>query len=586
MPALEVQNKECHVLHRSNEPYRPPRHYKALRPSSEQNNDLRDNVTFGSSECLNQEVSEWDKRRRASFDLMMNKQRDLLKENQNEILEACEEHLNANMVKLLEEGKNLVNKCTELEESLESPVLRNFSTLQSNLNAITKQLSAYDKTNIAEGALTFEDLEQSTCSDINKNCSTKDQVVQDLNIHSTENRQQNSVNHVDLSGHIHIMLQKDSSLTDSEACTNLNVENWGKIYPINSDNNSSLLEAPPLIEEKNLFLSTVGRCGFAGISDGAIFSSSDVEQHGSTGTKESMSENDSQTKQGLESNFFSGFYENSNSSIELCLPDEDSLITFDELYYLPNEDNLIAVDEAFYMPEEHCISVDDSALSPERNSNENDMFNASSLNDMAEKLVESILGDEGSNLRHLGGATLHSNYCDETGWNASYHTLHAQQSSMFYHDQLNPGRNIFHPLDNQQRHVNFQRETSNTKTYPSPPCHHIPSNKLFHPCHLAQSELKRFGHDVSHPALKQMPILNEFSLPRYQMACYTQLNPMQDCTLNYQQPHFGGYMMPNPDPSVGGNRNQAVVDILSDMKERALHGQPYYTGGLFAGDPW
>ncbi|KAJ7969878.1 Chorismate synthase [Quillaja saponaria] len=608
MPALKLENNDCHLLHRSDEPYQPPHRFKAVCPSKGQTFNLHYSETFGSSECLSLEIPEWNGKRRASFELASNRQQNLVQEKHNRNLEAREGHVNANIIKLLKEDKKLTNKCSESKESLVSPELRNIYTLQSALNAINKQVDASDKSNLAQGVLTFEDLGQSIFLGINEDCSTKHHSVQDLNIQSTENRQQNSTNHIEVSGHL-------------QACTELNVRSPDEYFLFEYDKNSSLpvtfgqgndenskknlsrevMYGNGCTKELELTNASVciqgspGRTG-DGINHESI-SPSDVEQCSSIGMMDNISGNDSPTKQGSESNYFRGFDEKSDPFIELGLPDEDSLITVDEPFYVPDEDNLITVEEAFYIPdEENWIRVYDSMFSPERNSNENDLFTSSSLADMAEKLVESIISDEDSNPYHLGGATLLNNYCDETVLPASYHTLHPQQSSQFHHDQLNPGRNFFHPLDNQQVHLSSQRKTSNTKTYPSQPCHHIQSDKFSHPLHLSHNELKRFDHDVNHPFLQQMPILNEFSIPQLnslqrgeipclptcQMACYTQeLNSMQDGTLNYQRPNYGSFVPPNPDPCAGGNSNIAV-DILFDIKQRALHVQPY-SGGNFQG---
>jgi hypothetical protein len=56
-----------------------------------------------------------------------------------------------------------------------------------------------------------------------------------------------------------------------------------------------------------------------------------------------------QPKEGLKLNPVRDFDEKSDSTIEMCLPDEDSLITFDDYCFLPDEDSLITGDD-FRLP--------------------------------------------------------------------------------------------------------------------------------------------------------------------------------------------------------------------------------------------
>ncbi|MBA0617375.1 hypothetical protein Godav_026828 [Gossypium davidsonii] len=60
-------NEQCH-LNRSNEPYHPPRPYKAVPHSRRETNDSYNDETFGSTECTSEDRAEEERKRRASFE--------------------------------------------------------------------------------------------------------------------------------------------------------------------------------------------------------------------------------------------------------------------------------------------------------------------------------------------------------------------------------------------------------------------------------------------------------------------------------------------------------------------------------------
>ncbi|KAG4395108.1 hypothetical protein AAZX31_20G149700 [Glycine max] len=227
---------------------------------------------------------------------------------------------------------------------------------------------------------------------------------------------------------------------------------------------------------------------------------------------------DFQIHRELESKSFScSFDGESNSSFELCLPDEDSLITLDELFLMPDAENLVMFDS----------SVSSSA---ESNLIEADVFSPSSPREMVEKLVEFILNDEIST-PHVDNLIVHHG----AGLGRFSHSMHAQQTPLkFCSNQLNPERD---PQD----HNKFQRNSIDSAIY-SFFSHPFPSNTFSQPFPLYHDELKRFDHEVSQSMLQQIinpGKLNLCSLqsgvtphlPALQMASCTQAKSNADSSL-------------------------------------------------------
>ncbi|KAG4998201.1 hypothetical protein JHK82_028983 [Glycine max] len=276
---------------------------------------------------------------------------------------------------------------------------------------------------------------------------------------------------------------------------------------------------------------------------------------------------DFQIHQELESESFSCSSDGeSNSSFELCLPDEDSLITFDELFLMPDVENLTVFDSSM-------------SSSPESNLIEADVFSPSSPREMVEKLVEFILNDEIST-PHVDDPIVHHG----AGLGRFSHSMHAQKTPpKFCSNQLNPERD---PQD----HDKFQRNSIDSAIY-SFYSHSFPSNTFSQPLPLNHDELKRFDHEVSQSMLQQIinpGKLNLCSLqsgltpnlPALQMASCTQkLNSMQTRPFAYQEPkNYGDFVKPSPDFQGDGNINPALVDSFIEEKLRSSHWHPHVQG--------
>lgn len=99
-------------LNRSNEPYQPPRPYKAMPYSRKDGTDSYNDETFGSTECSSEDRAEEERKRRASFELMRKEQQKSLQEKHKPNLDNHKENLDADIIALLgnSAGENSMNK--------------------------------------------------------------------------------------------------------------------------------------------------------------------------------------------------------------------------------------------------------------------------------------------------------------------------------------------------------------------------------------------------------------------------------------------------------------------------------------------
>ncbi|MCD7450723.1 hypothetical protein HAX54_008177 [Datura stramonium] len=102
--ATKVRASDNYQLSRSNEPYHPPRPYKAV-PHSRRNTDACNDETFGSNECASEDRVEEERRRRASFELMRKEQQKALQEKQKPNAEQHTAEYDSEISVLLEDDK-------------------------------------------------------------------------------------------------------------------------------------------------------------------------------------------------------------------------------------------------------------------------------------------------------------------------------------------------------------------------------------------------------------------------------------------------------------------------------------------------
>ncbi|KAL2511337.1 hypothetical protein Adt_16937 [Abeliophyllum distichum] len=131
--AAKVRANENYQLSKKNEPYQPPRPYKAM-PHSRKETDSFNDETFGSMEYTSEDRAEEEKRRRDSFELMRKEQQKSLQEKQKLSLEKHKAGNASDLSEFLEgskEEKGLLGGYNELDVSTATPVLNNESDKSS-----------------------------------------------------------------------------------------------------------------------------------------------------------------------------------------------------------------------------------------------------------------------------------------------------------------------------------------------------------------------------------------------------------------------------------------------------------------------
>ncbi|CAJ1977010.1 unnamed protein product [Sphenostylis stenocarpa] len=321
----------------------------------------------------------------------------------------------------------------------------------------------------------------------------------------------------------------NGEISGSSECTNQEIadrEIWRNGRTSTCDPSEAYISPTSVDEGKKQFLSMIDDC-----------ESSTVYCRGiSVSMKQNPSRPDFHIQQELKLNSFSGSLDGeSNSSCELCLPDEDSLITFDELFSLPDVEPLAVVNSSM-------------SSSPERSRIEADVFSPSSPREMIEKLVEFILNEESSTPR-VDDPIMHHG----AGLECFPHSMHEQEAhSHFGSNHLNPERR------DQQDHNRLQINSIDSAIY-SFFSHSFPSNTFSQPFPLYHDELKTFDHEVSqtmfqniiNPGNLHLCSLNvsKSGVPPHlsgiQMASCTQkLNSMQPFA--YQEPkNYGDFVKPS-----------------------------------------
>ncbi|XP_058105656.1 uncharacterized protein LOC131249108 [Magnolia sinica] len=122
--APKARGNDNFLLNRSNEPYHPPRPYKALPHSRRDFSDSINDETFGSAECSSQDRAEEERKRRASFELMRKEQHKALQEKLKHP-DKHKEQLNTGIGAFLEnsdDGKSLWSKNDDKLEDDVTPV--------------------------------------------------------------------------------------------------------------------------------------------------------------------------------------------------------------------------------------------------------------------------------------------------------------------------------------------------------------------------------------------------------------------------------------------------------------------------------
>ncbi|XP_027108426.2 uncharacterized protein [Coffea arabica] len=132
--APKLRANDHYQLNRSNEPYHPPRPYKAA-PLSRRDTDAYNDETFGSTECTSEDRVEEERRRRASFELMRKEQQKALQEKQQSSLEKCKADASSD-ISVLSDDINEEKVILDRENELDSTTNPSISSIDSGKCAL------------------------------------------------------------------------------------------------------------------------------------------------------------------------------------------------------------------------------------------------------------------------------------------------------------------------------------------------------------------------------------------------------------------------------------------------------------------
>ncbi|XVE73811.1 hypothetical protein DITRI_Ditri11bG0148600 [Diplodiscus trichospermus] len=114
--ASKFRANDQYHLSRSNEPYHPPRPYKAIPHSRRETNDSYNDETFGSSECTSEDRAEEERKRRASFESWRKEQQKAFQENKINPERGIDDFDISELLADSKDGKRLPNKSKESDE--------------------------------------------------------------------------------------------------------------------------------------------------------------------------------------------------------------------------------------------------------------------------------------------------------------------------------------------------------------------------------------------------------------------------------------------------------------------------------------
>ncbi|GLT71116.1 hypothetical protein SLA2020_431570 [Shorea laevis] len=136
--APKIRANDHVQLNKSNEPYHPPRPYKAVPHSRREGTDSLNDETFGSSEFASEDRAEEERKRRASFELMRKEHQKAFQEKQK--LNPDKRKDGFDLITLLEDSKDekrLLNRSNESDY----PVIIKTSNKDSEKSSLPPQTS-------------------------------------------------------------------------------------------------------------------------------------------------------------------------------------------------------------------------------------------------------------------------------------------------------------------------------------------------------------------------------------------------------------------------------------------------------------
>ncbi|KAG4172687.1 hypothetical protein ERO13_A11G012500v2 [Gossypium hirsutum] len=369
-----VQGSGFHLLNRSSEPYRPPHLCKAKYYSERESKDHYNDETFGSPDNLSQDRAEEEKIRRDSFELMRKEQEMVTQEKQKFICDDYTENLKPYIAIVLEDSEgDFESKGSESrdvkEGHSENPLvcssdLTHLLAEGEKMTAVDQKAIEHDSTKSSFGAngsgdnlmksvpvpvtkrtsmelygpcnpgvISCESLEEPILSEINGHCSTQ---------------RSNCSNYDEESQNILSLLRKEAGLTDLVESSKLkNTWSLDKSYVSETEIDNYQLNK----FKKNLH-GPISRSTGTKKDLTSRFKWDDSVKSRPIGNVESIEFSSFlvQTSASKRSSDVQDALESKNSSLcsydelEICLPDEDSLITVDD-YILPQESLFVAAGE-------------------------------------------------------------------------------------------------------------------------------------------------------------------------------------------------------------------------------------------------
>ena len=358
------------------------------------------------------------------------------------------------------------------------PIIRT-STFASE--EIYGQLVSCNEPSVTPRVLTCEDLEQYILSGMKENNSTHNRSVQNLSLYAKDN-QPNSANDNGSSQYLLSLLQDVASLQDltsaADKAFHPAVDKCSRSAVISSED----VVAPELSKVGEFDLIEETRTGYE--QDSSTFSSN------------------------------AGFDENDGSNIELCLPEEDSLITVD-----------------------YPIIPQYSEFTPTWNSLEPDFTKP--VDNIAAQLgdLNHVLSDERSAITSLEGSPFLRSSCGIMGTATPYHDWRAQESyPHFQHSQMGPQRPSYYPLHSPEMSSQItSMDWNNYRHSPRTP-HYIPENVHRQPFTCTCAVPTRFHYPVHNSLQQHIPEGFPVSQPNLNVQRFPQ---------HPQQPSYGHIRMEN-----------------------------------------
>lgn len=123
--APKFRANDPNQLNKTNEPYHPPRPYKAVPHSRRETNDLYNDETFGSADSTSEDRAEEERKRRASFELMRKEQHKAFEEKQNLKADKHKDDCVSQWLEDSMEEKNRLNRNKESDDSAIMPASHN-----------------------------------------------------------------------------------------------------------------------------------------------------------------------------------------------------------------------------------------------------------------------------------------------------------------------------------------------------------------------------------------------------------------------------------------------------------------------------